>query len=157
MAKISKSILAAAAAMLAARDAGTLPPTNELLDFHNTHAERFGKTPVKRFPDRATAERRAAELAQAITDTASAPPPERKAPGETGAAVAASWADPATRAARSARYAVRVGKETYASVLKAFTALGLEVKAHAKFRSTLVKAGAAEFGGHKFTVVRDAA
>lgn len=65
--------------------------------------------------------------------------------------IAASWADPAVRAARSARHAVVVqGKGQFASVAKAFAACGLPAKDIIKTRGQLVAEGKAEVGGFKF-------
>lgn len=158
MARIAKSVLAAATAIIAASASSATfgaVATSELLSFFNEHAERFDMKPVKKFADRATAEKRALELAQRIDAASKAPPAEKakKEPGDLSAAVAASWANPDTRAARSARHAVRVGKETYKSVRAAFDALGLDLGKHVKFRGELVAAGKAEFSGHKFEVV----
>lgn len=155
MARIAKSTLAAAAALIAASaDAAKLgaQPTSELLTFFNAHAERFEMKPVKKFADRATAEKRSLELARKIQDAASAPPKakEKKEPGDISAAVAETWKDPEVAATRSARHSVKVKGEVYKSVRAAFDALGLDLAKHVAFRGKLVKEGKAEFDGHKF-------
>lgn len=159
MPRIAKSVISAAAAIIsAAATPATFGAvaTSHLLDFYNTHAERFGHKPVKKFADRATAEKRALELARAIEAAAGAQP-AAKDPADLSAAIAASWGDPATRAARSARHAVKVGKETYRSVRAAFDALGLDLAKHVAFRGKLVAEKKAEFEGHKFEIVEPAA
>jgi cell wall-associated NlpC family hydrolase len=61
------------------------------------------------------------------------------------AAIAASWADPAVKAARSERHHVRVHGVEYRSVREAFKALSLPDSQHIKFRMTLKAAGKATF------------
>ena len=162
MARISKTIIAAAAALLQAQKDGPATlgavATSQLLEFYNAHAERFGEGPVKRFPSRESAELRALGLAKKIVDASNATPAEKtkKEPGDLGAAIAESWKNPEVAARRAARHAVQVGKETYKSVRAAFEALGLPMNQHVKFRGQLVAAGAAEFDGHKFKVVQPA-
>lgn len=154
MAKIAKTILVAAQAMLAAKAANSVGNIAgaDLIEFYNAHAERFGKQPVKKFKDRPSSEARVLELAQIIVDAANAPPAEKPAadPAGTSAAIAASWADPSVRAARTARHAVTSGGVAYPSVRKAMEALGLDGARSGAVRAKLVKAGVAEFGGHKF-------
>lgn len=160
MAKIAKSLLAAAAAMTAAVADKSIAniPTADLLKFYNDNAERFEMKPVKKFADRGAAETRVADLAARITAASEAPPKAKASkpagePADLSAAVAATWADPAVREARTARHAVQVGKEVYGSVRKAFAALGLPDNKHVAFRGKLVKEGSGEFEGHKFKVV----
>lgn len=154
MARIAKSIIAQAQQLLNAKADGSLGnvAAAELLSFYNANAERFELKPVKKFADRKTAEKRVAELAQKIDEAANAAP-AAKEPKDLSAAVAKSWQDPEVAAARSARHAVKVGKETYKSTRAAFDALGLNLAKHVAFRGQLVKAGKAEFEGHKFEVV----
>jgi len=61
------------------------------------------------------------------------------------AGIAKSWLNPATAAARKERHSVTVNKETYGSVRKAFTALGLPDNKHIKFRGQLKKEGKMTF------------
>lgn len=77
---------------------------------------------------------------------------DERSTASLSAAIAKSWADPAVKAARSARHAVVVAGSRYSSVRAAFAALGLELRAHTRVRSELVANGAAEFGGHKFAL-----
>jgi hypothetical protein len=153
--------------------------TAELLQWFN---ENSGEDPVKRFSDRASAERRVTALlekgAVATEPTPATPAPATKAKGKKGksapkakkekgapkakkeraspeqrsAAVKASWDNEAVRAARSARHNVRVDGTLYESVLKAFVALRLDVKAHQRLRRELVAKGKTEFNGHKFVL-----
>lgn len=88
---------------------------------------------------------------------------EKRAAADRSAAIAATWTDKNIRARRTERTAVKVGGETYASVGKAFEALGLPTTQMVRFR-VLLKASAsgratfeAENGAkHKFTVVQKA-
>lgn len=154
MAKIAKSILNAARAMLDAGADGTIAekPGADLLAFYNDNAERFDFKTVKKFADRATATKRVGELAQAIVDAANAPAKQRPAASDAdrSAAISATWKDPAVASARAARHGVKVGGTVYRSVHAAFMALGLDLKRHVAFRATLVSEGKAEFDGHKF-------
>jgi hypothetical protein len=158
MPRIAKSVISAAAGIITASATPATfgaVATGDLLAFYNAHAERFGAKPVKKFADRATAEKRALELAKAIEQAASAPPAAKpaKEPGDLSAAIANSWRDPAVAAARSARYAVKVKGEVHKSVRAAFDALGLDLGKHVAFRAKLVKEQKAEFEGHKFELV----
>lgn len=67
--------------------------------------------------------------------------------------IAATWADPAVRAARTTRNAVKVGRTTYRSVREAFRVLGLPDSQHIRFRAELKAAGRATFAGHRFVLV----
>ena len=147
--------------------------TAELVAFYNAHADKK----VSKFQDRATAERRVAELVASLADVA----PVKAAIGSTdqsgndvhdfgartkvgktvnnSAAVAKSWELDAVRAARSTRDAVavtedaedrRVNHGLYKSVSKAFVALGLPMNKHVKFRAELKKNGTAQINGFTF-------
>lgn len=146
--KVSKKLLAAAA-FATPSEATT---TSEMLDFYNANVERFlpDAQPVKKFASRAVGEQRCAALAAAIVAAS-------QAPADRSAAVAATWANPAVKAARAARHAVVVAGSRYASVRAAFDALGLELRAHTRVRAELVAKGVAEFGGHKFALAPAAA
>lgn len=116
--------------------------TKELVAFYNENCEAAGLTPVKKFSDRETAERRVAELVDVIG-------------GDTRSeGIKRSWTDPAVREARSQRHPVIVdGELEFPSVAKAFTYLNLDMKKHISFRRTVVLQGAADFEGHKFELL----
>lgn len=133
----------------------------ELLTFFNAHT---GGNPVKKFADRKTAERRvSALLAQAPAKDVKAPKEPSKpkvqasapaTPATRSAAIAASWQDPATKVARSMRYAVTTNGETYKSLPAALVALGIPltnavIRARAQLRDT----GTLTFEGHAFKLV----
>lgn len=142
--------------------------TTELLQWFNDNS---GEAPVKRFTDRATAERRVCALLDkkaGITTEAKAAKPaaakvavkrapkekkEKRTPEQRSAAVKGSWDDKKTRAARSARHNVRVAGVLYESTLKAFVALKLDTKAHQRVRKEIVANGKADHEGHKFILV----
>lgn len=159
--KVSKTLLNAATTLIAAQAAGAEGWLEEwaganmpLIDFYNANVERFleGGKPVKRFPKKEVAIERCVALAQKIVDAPNAPAKTRE-PGQTSAAIAQTWDDPAVRAARTARHHVKVGDVVYRSVAAAFKALNLDFKHHAKFRAQLVNGEANEFDGHKFRIV----
>lgn len=155
--------------------------TAELVQWYN---ENSGAAPVKRFADRATAEKRVLGLMEKLpgatteaptaTESVAAAPSEEtpkstkgsrkakkaaapkkaaKTPEQRSAAVKASWSDKKTRAARSARYNVKVDGVLHDSTLKAFTALKLNTAPHQRIRRELVANGKVEHEGHKFVLV----
>ena len=132
----------------------------ELLAFYNAHAPKA----IAKFADRKTAERRvSALLAQAPAKDVKAPKEPSKpkvqasapaTPATRSAAIAASWQDPATKVARSMRYAVTTNGETYKSLPAALVALGIPltnavIRARAQLRDT----GTLTFEGHAFKLV----
>lgn len=74
----------------------------------------------------------------------------RKANGSASKAIAASWADPEVRADRLTRCACTVNGTAYASVGKAFAALGLPRGSHIRVRMEVKAAGRCEFRGYVF-------
>lgn len=160
MAKVSKSILASAAALIAANQDASIVNTStaDLLAFYNSHVERFGgegAAQVTKFKDRQTTMLRAVTLAEKIVAAPDAAPAGKAAKppvtaDERSAAIASTWSDPEVRARRAARHPVSVGGVVHKSVMKAFTALGLDPKGHLKVRADIVSKGQAEFEGHKF-------
>lgn len=158
MAKIAKSILAAAAALVAANQDATITNTStaDLLGFYNAHIERFGgdgAQQVAKLRDRQSTMVKAVALAETIVAASQAAPAAKKpaaSGGDRSAAIASTWADPDVRARRAARHAVSVAGTVYASVMKAFTALSLDPKGHLKVRAAIVSDGKAELDGHKF-------
>ncbi len=153
--------------------------TKELLDFYNANS---GEEPVKRFSDRASAEKRLVALLDKMAASGNTPAapevkpgkpaktkavkapkepkaakvpkakPTPKTPEQRSAAVKDSWGDAKTRKARSARYNVRVDGTLYESTLKAFLALKLDTKPHQRVRRELVANGKVEHLGHKFVL-----
>jgi hypothetical protein len=65
---------------------------------------------------------------------------------------AESWADPAVRAARVTRNAVRVNDQLFSSVAHAFEQLNLPMSKHIAFRGQLKAAGTLEAFGRKWEV-----
>lgn len=150
--------------------------TPELLEWFNANSNM---EPVKRFSDRASAERRVfavlgtsptpatepkKEVKPAKVPTpkeakpAKAPrvPKEKKekvTPAQRAEAVKVSWSNDKVRAARSARHNVRVDGTLHNSVLQAFKALKLDVKPHQRVRRDLVANGTVTHEGHKFVLV----
>lgn len=138
----------------------TTTTATELLAFYNAHAPKA----IAKFADRKTAERRvSALLAQAPAKDVKAPKEPSKpkvqasapaTPATRSAAIAASWQDPATKVARSMRYAVTTNGETYKSLPAALVALGIPltnavIRARAQLRDT----GTLTFEGHAFKLV----
>lgn len=147
MAKSSSPAINVAAASMA-----------ELVAFFNEHAV----VPVKRFSDRKAAEKRVhaliEELAAAAKDAAPAKKSSKakkadKAPSDRSAAIAASWADKNVAAARAQRNGVAVDGVEYRSVAAAFTALGLPMGVHIRFRGALKAAGKLSYGDHNFKLL----
>lgn len=135
--------------------------TGDLVTFYNAHVKKIdaGATPIKKFADRATAEKRVTELMKAINpskkkDKTSAPKKERA--GSIAEGVKASWANETVAAARAVKNKVKVGGEVYRSVLQAFQELKLDVNKHIKFRAELKAKGRATFEGNVFTIVPNA-
>lgn len=107
----------------------------ELTAFYNANA----KTPVEAFDDFPTAAKRVKALIRSIERNANKPPKEEEAPltpeeeearkleisERRRAAVKASWENPETAAARSARTGVEVDGVYYRSVTDAYEKLGL--------------------------------
>lgn len=132
----------------------------ELLAFYNENAEK----PVKRFADRKTAERRVSALMEEMDGpevfTPDAPArgkvvveAPRAASATRSEAIARSWEDEETRAARSQRSAVEVDGHYYGSVRKAFIALDLPMKLHIAFRGELKAAGELDAYDHHWEIV----
>jgi hypothetical protein len=126
----------------------------ELLAFYNAHS---GAPAVKRFSDRAAGARRVDALLQAQkpakAPTAPSAPKVARPPADRSAAIAKSWQDPATAAARATRSHVVVGGVEYTSTHQAFLALGLPANKCIAFRGKLKAAGKLAFDGHMFKVV----
>lgn len=114
--------------------------TSELVAYYNERAEK----PVKKFADRATAEKRVRPFLEADAATA----PKRT----LSEAIAASWTRPDVAAARSTRNAVRANGTEYRSVREAFRALRLPIEKHIPFRMSLKAAGKATFETGKKSV-----
>lgn len=134
--------------------------TAQLVEFYNANS---GRPAIKKFVNRATAELRVTKLLATLA--AEQPKPKAKksssgtksllSPEQRAAAIAKSWQDPETAAARSARNGCKVGGVVYASVPKAFAELGLDMKKHQRVRRQMVLDGHVTFEGHRFTLVRD--
>lgn len=148
--------------------------TSELVAYYNANS---GKTPITKFSDRATAEKRCVDLFETL---AAATPPVAEAPAVTevdvivanpetapaasgknavspvrAAAIAKSWTDPDTAERRSARNSVSVDGIVYRSTKAAFIALGLPIAKHVAFRLTLKERGEATFGKYDFVLVNE--
>lgn len=156
--------------------------TAELLAFYNAHS---GRDPILRFADRAVAEKRVRHLIDMLagsdspngepvsepvsekpakpTKPAKATKAEKpakaaktpKAPADRAAAIAKSWTDPETAAARSARNGCKVAGEVYTSVPAAFRELKLDMKKCQRVRREMVVHGHTTFEGHRFNLVRE--
>ncbi len=126
----------------------TTAKTAELVSFFNANCRKIGREPVKKFASRAAAIERITALMEAIEPM----PPETNQ--TRSASIADSWARSEVKTARSARHAVSVGGVTYASVAKAFAALGLPANKIVRLRGQLVKTGAATLDGYDFKLVR---
>lgn len=129
----------------------------ELLAFYNAHAPKA----IRKFADRKTAEHRVSALIpdapkKAVKQPKAASKPKAQAVAPAthatrSAAIAQSWQDPATKAARSARYAVTTGGTVYKSLPAAFVALGLPLtNAVIRARAQLRDAGTLTTQGHTF-------
>jgi hypothetical protein len=124
----------------------TTAKTVELVSFYNAHAAK----PVKKFSDRATAEKRVAAILETLTVTA----PTTATGISRSEAIAKSWTNPETRHKRSLRHPVAVDGVEYTSVRMAFLALNLDLKKHIAFRVGLVEGGKPQnFGGHRFELI----
>lgn len=136
-----------------------LATTAELVEWYNAHAE----SPVKKFADRKTAERRVlALLEQGVKKTVQRQKAERKAPQSTGevdrsAIVAETWLNPNVAAARAARDHVLVDGVWFVSVRQAFIDLGLPLNEHAKFRLQLKRARKLEGYNRKWVITNQEA
>lgn len=133
--------------------------TAELVEWYN---ENVDGPQIKKFSDRATAERRVTMLWEAIQGEPKKPAKGKgKKPAEPteerGAAIAASWQDPAVAAKRKQRSAVHVtGKgidQQFSSVGKAFRELDLPSKKDIRFRMKLKEAGELEEFGYKWKII----
>lgn len=144
--------------------------TAELVAFYNANAFQ----PVKKFTDRATAERRVQALLDAsefvdndVLAMVGLPTIEKKAsfaakqvkPSATrSAGIAASWKNPevaAARAERTGTIEVRQGNKhigTYRSVAHAFTSLGMSLKGHVPFRMMLKLEGQLSYDSYTFSI-----
>lgn len=143
----------------------TTATTAELVAFYNANAS----TPVKKFADRKTAERRVAALIETLPTEAKAKrQPKPKAPKvyktheERSAAISASWRVPPVAAARCTRHAVKVitpeGLEMgFRSTKQAFECLELPLGQHIRFRGQLKSTGHKHFastdGDYEFLLV----
>lgn len=113
----------------------------ELVALHNENVPE--DKAVKKFADKTVAVRRTLQaLARKNVDKAAE---KAKTPVDRSAAIAASWKDPATAAARASRISVRARGTNYKSVADAFKALELPLSRHIKFRGDLRKAGELDF------------
>lgn len=129
----------------------------DLVAFFNEHAV----VPVKRFSDRKAAEKRVNALIEELVAAAKDAAPKAtkkaakadKAPSDRSAAIAASWADKNVAAARAQRNGVSVDGVEYRSVAAAFTALGLPMGVHIRFRGALKAAGKLSYGDHNFKLL----
>ncbi|CZY40764.1 Uncharacterised protein [Enterobacter hormaechei] len=116
--------------------------TKDLITFYNANCEKVGKTPVKKFADRKTAEKRVAALLAELPEEkkekkVKAASPEKAAEARR-AGIAKSWQDPVTRVKRSTRNAVIVNGIHYSSCWEAWQALQLgTVNECIKFRGQL--------------------
>ena len=141
----------------------TTATTAELVAFYNANAS----TPVKKFADRKTAERRVAALIESLPkyvdqfdmrelEAKAKRQPKPKAPKvyktheERSAAIAASWRVPPVAAARCTRHAVKVitpeGLEMgFRSTKQAFECLELPLGQHIRFRGQLKATGTKTF------------
>jgi hypothetical protein len=83
-------------------------------------------------------------------------PPEKpvKSSANRSEAIAKTWKDAKVAAKRAKRDSVTVDGAPYKSVLAAFRALRLPIEKHIKFRMELKAAGALEFAGKKFVVIK---
>lgn len=115
----------------------------ELISLHNENVP--AEKAVKKFADKKTAVRRTLQaLAKKNVEKAEKKRAEPKAASRSEA-IQRSWADPKTRAARAARYAVRASGQNFPSVPAAFRALGLPMSVHIPFRGKLRDAGTLDF------------
>lgn len=145
--------------------------TAELVAFYNANAFQ----PVKKFTDRATAERRVTALLDAadsvdngVLAMVGLPPVEKRQPAVKRAApsatrsagIAASWAVPevaAARAERTGTIEVRQGNKligSYRSVAHAFTSLGMSLKGHVPFRMMLKLEGQLSYDSYTFVIAK---
>jgi hypothetical protein len=118
--------------------------SKELVDEYNSNS---GKDPIKKFSDRATAERRVDE--QRLKSSVQ----EIRFP-KRAAAIKESWKDEKTKAARSKREGVSVDGNLYRSTHAAFQALLLPQNKAIAFRAKLKAAGTLKFGEYEFKIVK---
>jgi uncharacterized protein with von Willebrand factor type A (vWA) domain len=117
--------------------------TAQLIAFYNAAAE----SPVKKFQDRATAERRVAALIEQLGWNV----PKTSSRRSDG--VAASWNDAQIAAKRSQRANVEVNGVLYRSVRHAFVELGFPLKEHIEFRMLLKQHGQLDNYGMTWKIV----
>lgn len=113
--------------------------TSELIAKYN---ELNPDKPVKKFADRATAEKRVAAALQALAKLAPAPAPAAKAPRSAPAPAAQK---PDRSDERYVRNNVSVGGVVYKSVADAFKKIGLPMSRHIPFRAKVKTEGQATF------------
>lgn len=113
--------------------------TSELIAKYN---ELNPDKPVKKFADRATAEKRVAAAMQALAKLAPAPAPAAKAPRSAPAPAAQK---PDRSDERYVRNNVSVGGVVYKSVADAFKKIGLPMSRHIPFRAKVKTEGQATF------------
>lgn len=146
--------------------------TTELVAFYNKHADKQ----VKKFQDRATAERRVSELLIAMEIVEATKPSlhpistaivaevgrKGNSAAKNNEEVRKSWELDHVRAARTTRHGVTVTESRvdfeanhgpYKSTFKAFVALGLPLNKHTTFRAELKKEGKATIGDFTFSLV----
>ncbi len=145
--------------------------TAELVAFYNANAFQ----PVKKFTDRATAERRVTALLDAADSVDNSvlamvglPTVEKRQPAVKRAAasatrsagIAASWKNPqvaAARAERTGTIEVRQGNKligSYRSVAHAFNSLGMSLKGHVPFRMMLKLEGQLSYDSYSFAIAK---
>lgn len=112
-----------------------------------------GKPPIKKFVDRATAERRVEELRAKLADKPLPLPKNVRFP-KRAAAIRDSWENEEVRARRSKRECVSVQGVIYKSTKAAFKVLGLPPNKCIAFRGKLKAAGILKYGEHEFKIVK---
>lgn len=123
--------------------------TQELIAEYN----RLTGKAIKKFSSRAAGEAQVerALIAAGATKQKAAPKKKDAPAADRAAVVAATWADPKVRAARSTHHAVRVvGKGVFPSTAKAFLALGLPMKLVIATRLKIVREGHARVNEYEF-------
>jgi hypothetical protein len=128
--------------------------TSALVDFYNAHS---GRPAIKKFVDRATAEKRVAALALQLqlAPIVAEVREESEANAATLKVAKAKFKQlliegVALSSARTTRHSVFADGIEYDSVKAAFIALGLSLGKHIRFRAALKAEGAKEFEGHSF-------
>lgn len=150
-------------------------PTAMLVEYYNGQLKDLPadskKSPVKRFADRKSAERRTLEVVELIVieygsapvigegaEPAAAPKnPKTEKPavkGSNSAGITKSWEDPAIAAKRAQRSAVEADGVQYGSVNKAYKALELDTKDLIQFRMLLKETGSQkDADGRKWKII----